>query len=172
MYVDRSLSAARLISLPFRSDTASMKSNGMAHCRSLRMNRSSCSWLELSAAQKQQHERIKKAISQSICSTYLSAAAKAAARRLVNYDSATNPATFCSSSSTIAWQTDRCGPQTFRTTWCPIECVCVWVCVVLLSVGCISSRVHPLPTCDLNIESDLFVFCAQYVNWIYSLHNT
>ena len=40
-----SLSVALFISLPLRSATGSMKSNPTQHCRSFRMNNSSCSWL-------------------------------------------------------------------------------------------------------------------------------
>lgn len=52
MYADRSFKAARLISLPFKSDTGSIKSNETQHCLNLRINNSSCSRLELSTAKK------------------------------------------------------------------------------------------------------------------------
>lgn len=48
MYAERSLSAARLISFPFKSETGSIKSNETQHCLNFRMNSSSCSILEIS----------------------------------------------------------------------------------------------------------------------------
>lgn len=53
MYAERSLSAARLISFPFKSETGSIKSNETQHCLNFRMNNSSCSILEISTKESQ-----------------------------------------------------------------------------------------------------------------------